>query len=366
MKDTTRRVGQGPAEAASGIRVVSGPPAADRSSVLDEELVRTVMVDSSGEAMPPLDGATRWLSSPPLSKADLRGRVVLVNFWTYSCINWIRTLPHLRAWWDAYRDSGLVVIGVHTPEFDFEHDPDRVRRATRAFDIGYPIAVDDQYAVWDAFANDYWPASYFVDAEGCIRHHRFGEGDELRSEAVIRRLLQEAGTLDAGLPPVSVVPAGVEAPADWGSLRSPETYLGYARATNLASPSGLMLDRPHAYEPPSRLHRDHWALTGVWVMGPQALAPAAAGGRIAYRHHSRDVHLVMGPAAPGAPVRFRVTLDGGAPRDAHGLDVDEGGYGTVTEHRLHQLVRQPGPVDDRTFEIEFLDPGVQAYVFTFG
>jgi thiol-disulfide isomerase/thioredoxin len=317
--------------------------------------------------MPSLDGATQWLNSPPLTAASLRGKVVLVDFWTYTCINWLRTLPYVRAWAHKYADHGLVVIGVHTPEFDVEHDLDNVRRAVTDLHVDYPVAVDNDYAVWTAFDNHYWPALYFADAQGQIRHHRFGEGDYEQSEMVLQQLLTEAGTsgdLDHDL--VAVDPTGVEVAADWDSLWSPENYLGYERTENFASPDGAVFDAPHAYAAPARLRLNHWALAGAWTVRRQAVVLDQAGGRLAYRFHARDLHLVMGPAAPGSPVRFRVQLDGQPPEAAHGADVDEQGDGVVTEPRLHQLLRQPGPITERTFEVTFLDPGVHAYAFTFG
>jgi thiol-disulfide isomerase/thioredoxin len=316
--------------------------------------------------MPSLDSATGWLNSPPLTAADLRGHVVLINFWTYTCINWLRTLPYLRTWADKYEDQGLLVIGVHTPEFDVEHDLDNVRRATKDLRIDYPVAIDNDYAIWNAFGNRYWPAFYFVDAQGQIRHHRFGEGDYEMSEMILQQLLTEAGSSGIGHELVSVDPGGVEAAADWANLQSPENYLGYERTENFASPDGAVLDTPHVYAAPTRLRLNHWALAGNWTVHRQAVALHRAGGRIVYRFHARDLHLVMGPAAPETPVRFRVLIDGQPPGAAHGTDIDDQGNGTVTEPRLHQLIRQPGPVTERTFEVVFLDPGVQAYAFTFG
>jgi thiol-disulfide isomerase/thioredoxin len=316
--------------------------------------------------LPSLAGASGWLNSPPLTAMDLRGRVVLVNFWTYTCINWLRQLPYLRAWAEKYQGDGLVVLGVHTPEFDVEHDLDNVRRAVTELRVDYPVAIDNDYAIWDAFNNRYWPALYFVDAHGRIRHHRFGEGDYEQSEAIIQRMLTEAGTGRIGHELVSVDAGGVEAAADWDSLWSPENYLGYGRTENFASSNGAVLDTPHGYAAPARLGLNHWALSGDWTVNRQAIVLNQAEGRIRYRFHARDLHLVMAPAGPGSPVRFRVHIDEQPPGAAHGADVDEQGNGTLTDPRLYQLVRQPGPVSDRTFEITFLDPGVQAYAFTFG
>jgi thiol-disulfide isomerase/thioredoxin len=317
-------------------------------------------------SMPSLDGATEWLNSRPLTEADLRGNVVLVQFWTYTCINWLRTLAYVRAWAGKYKDDGLVVLGVHTPEFDFERDLDNVRRAAKDLRVDYPVAVDNDYAIWSAFANHYWPALYFVDAQGRIRHHRFGEGDYDQSEMVLQQLLAAAGARDISRDLVAVDAPGVEAAADWDSLRSPENYLGYERTDNFASPDGAVLDARYVYTAPARLRLNHWALAGAWTVKPQAAALDEPDGRIAYRFHARDLHLVMGPAARGAAVRFRVRLDGEPPGGAHGADVDDQGNGTVREPRLYQLIRQPGPVSERTLEIAFVDPGVEAYAFTFG
>jgi thiol-disulfide isomerase/thioredoxin len=316
--------------------------------------------------LPSLSGATGWLNSPPLTAAGLRGRVVLVNFWTYTCINWLRQLPYVRAWAEKYQGDGLVVLGVHTPEFDVERDLDNVRRAVKDLRVDYPVVIDNDYVIWDAFGNRYWPALYFVDAQGRIRHHRFGEGDYEQSEAIIQRLLTEAGIGRIGHELVLVDAGGVEAAADWDSLWSPENYLGYGRTENFASSNGAVLDTPHGYAAPARLGLNHWALSGDWTVNRQAIVLDQAEGRILYRFHARDLHLVMAPAGPGSPVRFRVYLDEQPPGAAHGADVDEQGNGTLTDPRLYQLIRQPGPITDRTFEITFLDPGVQAYAFTFG
>ena len=317
-------------------------------------------------AMPSLDGATEWLNSPSLTAAGLRGRVVLVDFWTYTCINWLRTLPYLRAWADKYQQHGLVVIGVHTPEFDFEHDLDNVRRAATDLRVDYPVVIDNDYRIWDAFANHYWPALYFVDAQGQIRHHHFGEGDYEQSEMVVQRLLIDAGADGIGQDLVSVDARGVEAAADWDSLWSPENYLGSERSESFASPDGAVLGTRHVYAAPARLRLNHWALSGDWTVQRLAVVLNEADGGIVYRFHARDLHLVMAPATRGTPVRFSVRIDGEAPGAGHGADVDDQGHGTVTDPRLYQLIRQPGPISERTFEITFLDPGVQAYAFTFG
>ena len=309
--------------------------------------------------MPSLGGAAGWLDAAPLGPAELRGQVVLVNFWTLTCINWLRQEPYVRAWSQAYRDAGLVVIGVHTPEFSFEHDIDHVRRATRERAIDYPVAVDNDYAIWDAFANHYWPALYFVDADGIIRDQHFGEGRYEQSERVIQRLLGVERAL------VSVEGLGVEAEADWDNLRTPETYLGYGRSERLASPGGVAFDERRAYEPPEHLPFGHWALAGEWTIGSENVLLDQAGGSIAYRFHARDVHLVLSPGARD-PIPFRVHLDGEAPGPSHGVDVDEDGNGLLRDGRLYQLVRHHDAVRERTAEITFLEPGAEAYVFTFG
>jgi thiol-disulfide isomerase/thioredoxin len=316
--------------------------------------------------LPGFDGANGWLNSPPLTAAELGGRVVLVNFWTYTCINWLRTLPYLRAWAQKYQDHGLVVVGVHTPEFDFEHDLDNVRRQVTGLGVEYPVAVDNDYRIWNGFDNHYWPACYFVDAQGQIRHHRFGEGDYEMSEMALQQLLSEAGSGASDQDLVSVDARGVEVAADWASLRSPENYLGYERTDNFVAPNGSLLDTSYAYAAPPQLALNHWALSGDWTAQRQRIVLNQPGGRILDRFQARDLHLVMAPPAPGSPVRFRVHLDGQPPGAAHGVDVDEQGNGSVGDPRLYQLIRQPGPVSDHTVEITFLDPGVQAYAFTFG
>jgi len=316
--------------------------------------------------MPPLDGATQWLNSPPLSAAQLRGKVVLVDFWTYSCINCLRTLPYVKAWADKYRASGLVVIGVHTPEFAFEKDVGNVKRAVSDLKVDYPVAIDDNYKIWRAFNNEYWPAHYFIDAKGQIRAHHFGEGDYAGSEQEIRELLTEAGAKD--LPPglVQDTGKGAEAAPSTGDVQSPETYVGYDRAQGFASPGDPVMDQPHHYTVGRGLGQNEWALDGTWTLGAEHTDLNQAGGAIAYRFHARDLHLVLGPSADGKPVRFQVTIDGAAPGANHGADTDANGNGTVTEQRLYQLIRQSGPITDHTFEIRFLDPGVRAYAFTFG
>jgi thiol-disulfide isomerase/thioredoxin len=309
--------------------------------------------------MPAFGGATEWLNSEPLGPAELRGHAVLVNFWTLTCINWLRQEPYVRAWSQAYRNDGLVVIGVHTPEFSFEHEIGRVQRATEERDIDYPVAVDNDYAIWRAFANHYWPALYFVDADGIIRDQHFGEGRYERSERVIQRLLGVEREL------VRVEGLGVEAEADWGHLRTPETYLGYERSENFASPDGAAFDERRAYELPGRLRINHWALAGEWTIGRESVVLGRAGGSIAYRLHARDAHLVLSPGTR-EPIPFRVQLDGEAPGPSHGVDVDEEGQGVLRDGRLYQLVREHDAVRERTLQITFLEPGAEAYVFTFG
>jgi len=315
--------------------------------------------------LPAFEGATGWLNSPPLTDRELRGKVVLVNFWTYTCINWLRQLPYVRAWAEKYSGQGLVVIGVHTPEFSFEHDGDNVGWAVQDTRIGYPVAIDSDYAIWRAFDNHYWPALYVADVQGRIRHHHFGEGEYQRSEMIIQQLLVEAG-FGTSQGVVSVDARGVEAPADWATLRSPENYTGYGRTENFASAGGVVPEEPGSYMIPAKLRLNHWALAGNWTMEQEATRLNTGNGQIAYRFHARDVNLVMGPAASGTSVRFQVNLDGSPPRAAQGIDVNADGDGTVVEQRLYQLIRQDGLVTEHTFEITFLDPDVEAYVFTFG
>ena len=316
--------------------------------------------------LPGFEGATGWLNSPPLSPADLRGKVVLVDFWTYTCINWLRTLGYVRAWAEKYEGQGLVVVGVHTPEFPFERDIDNVRWAVKDMTVEYPVALDSDYAVWRAFSNRYWPAVYIADAEERIRHHQFGEGGYEECERVIQQLLREAGRDGVGDDLVSVADDGFEAQADWTNLESPETYLGYEQTQNFASPGGAELDEARSYVVPDRLRLNQWALSGDWTIERGASVLNGADGQIAFRFHARDVHLVMGPRSPGTSVPFRVLVDGEPPGAAHGLDVDQQGHGTVVQQRLYQLIRERGSITDRTFEITFLDPGAEAYAFTFG
>jgi thiol-disulfide isomerase/thioredoxin len=316
--------------------------------------------------LPSFTGAIQWINSPPLTPESLRGKVVLVDFWTYTCINWQRQEPYVRAWADKYKDKGLVVIGVHTPEFEFEKKPDNIRAGVEMFRVTYPVAVDSDYGVWNAFANQYWPAIYVADAKGNIRYHHFGEGEYERTEAVIQELLREAGYATVGSDLAKPDPRGSEVSADWGNLKSSETYLGTGQAEGFASPGGAVTGKRRTYSAPSSLRLNRWALAGDWTITPAAATVEKANGRIVYRFHARDVHLVMGPSVAGKSMRYRVRIDGQPPGNAHGADVDDQGNGTVTGQRLYQLVRQQQPIADRTFEIEFLDAGVEAYVFTFG
>jgi thiol-disulfide isomerase/thioredoxin len=338
---------------------------AEDKRVVQQMTPAAVRLPIEGE-LPSLGSATEWLNSQPLKAAGLRGKVVLIDFWTYTCINWLRTLPYVRAWAEKYKNQGLVVIGVHAPEFAFEKNIDNVRRAAKDMRVDYPIAIDSDHTIWRAFKNEYWPALYFVDAQGRIRHHHFGEGEYERAERIIQQLLAEAGVGAVSRELVSVNARGAEAGADWQNLKSPENYVGYERTENFASPGGAVLDKRRVYAVPARLKLNHWALSGDWTMQKQATVLNKANGRIAYRFHARDLHLVMGPAARGTAVRFRVLIDGQPPAAAHGIDVDDKGNGTVAEQRLYQLIRQPKPIADRQFEIEFLDSGVEAFAFTFG
>ncbi|MBO3273795.1 cytochrome c biogenesis protein DipZ [Pseudomonas schmalbachii] len=316
--------------------------------------------------LPSLGGAVEWLNSPPLSAESLRGKVVLVDFWTYSCINCLRALPYVKAWADKYRDQGLVVIGVHAPEFAFERDVGNVTKAMRKLGIDYPVAIDNDYAIWRAFDNQYWPAHYFIDANGRIRHHHFGEGEYEQSERVIQQLLRESGAQKVAAGLIDVRAEGVQQAADMQQMRSPETYLGYDRAENFASSGAVVPDEPGSYRAPAQPALNQWGLEGSWTIEPERAVLEGRSGRIVYRFQARDLHLVLGPGPDGKPVRFRVTIDGKAPGDAHGSDVAPDGSGTITEQRLYQLVRQPGEIAERTFSIEFLDPEVAAYAFTFG
>ncbi|MGJ7556117.1 cytochrome c biogenesis protein DipZ [Variovorax sp. RB3P1] len=315
---------------------------------------------------PSLAGATEWINSPPLTPEALRGKVVLVDFWTYSCINCLRTLPYVRAWAEKYKDAGLVVLGVHSPEFAFEKRSANVRKATKDLGIDFPVALDNDFRIWRGFDNQAWPAFYFIDAQGRIRHHQFGENRYDKAEQIIQQLLAEAGQRN--------LPAGVVAPKGQGTQAAPgselamsgETYVGAERATGFASPGGLVSGRAHVYQSPASLRTNQWAFTGDWTVGPERAVSNHANGRIAYRFQARDLHLVLGPAADGKPVRFRVLVDGKPPLENHGADTDEEGYGIIEAQKLYQLVRQATNANDRLFEIEFLDGGAQAYAFTFG
>ena len=311
-------------------------------------------------------GAVEWLNSRPLNATELRGKVVLVEFWTYTCVNWLRTLPYVRAWAKKYKDKGLVVIGVHAPEFGFERNIANIRRAITGFGIEYPVAVDSNYVIWNAFENEYWPALYFIDAQGRIRHTHFGEGDYAVSEHIIQQLLAEAGHNDIETALVSVDPRGLEVAADWDDERSSETYLGYERTERFASPGGIRPNERHAYEIPSNLELNRWALSGTWTIEKEAVVSGEAGGIVTYRFHARDVNLIMGPRTVGASIRFRVLVDRQPPGAAHGADVDANGFGAVSEQRTYQLIRQARPILDRQVEIQFLAPDAELYDFTFG
>ena len=320
---------------------------------------------SNEGGFPSLDGATHWLNSPPLTPAGLSGRVVLVNFCTYTCINWLRTLPYVRAWAERYRDDGLVMIGAHTPEFTFEHDLANVEEMLAAMHVNWPIAVDNDYAVWNAFANHYWPALYFIDADGRIRHHRFGEGDYEASERVLQELLRETGAdVDDAL--AAVEAEGPEVEAAWGDLESAETYLGYDRTVGFASPGGMAPKERHVYPSAVHLGPNQWALAGDWTVDTDRVHLNEAGGRIEFSFHARDVHLVMGPPERGAAIPFRVMIDGETPGDSAGSDISDDGAGVLSQQRMYQLVRQSGPIFDRVFSIEFLAAGAEAFAFTFG
>ena len=328
---------------------------------------RDASVERSVEGrLPSLDGATDWLNTPPLTSEGLRGRVVVVDFLTYTCINWLRTLPYIRAWAETYADRGVVVLGVHTPEFPFERDLDNVRRALAEMHVDFPIAVDSNYGVWQAFDNRYWPALYFVDADGNIRHHRFGEGDYEHSETVIQELVAEAGVADLERDLVSVAGQGPETEADWDDLDSPETYLGYERTENLDAPAGVAPDEPHTYALSDTMGLNHWGLAGDWTLRAGSVHLNEPNGRIAFRFHARDVHLVMGPATRDAAIPFQVFIDGRPLDEANGSDVDARGSGMLDFPRMYQLIRQRGPIKDRTFEIEFSEAGAEGFCFTFG
>ena len=337
-------------------------------------LVRSIahwLADDSGELpfegrLASFDGATGWLNSEPLTPQTLRGRVVLVDFWTYTCVNWLRTLPYLRAWAAKYQDAGLTVVGVHTPEFGFEGDIANVIAQSRNLGVEYPVAVDSDYRVWGDFANHFWPAVYIADPEGLIRHHHFGEGEYAQTEMVIQRLLLDAGAQDLDQDLVAVEPRGLEVAADWQTLRSPETYLGYGQSSGFASEAAAAFDQAHLYAAASRLPLNSWDLSGNWTVARHAAGLNESGGRIAFQFHARDVNLVMGPRVAGTAIPFRISLDGQVVEGAHGSDVDADGLGIVRDQNTYQLIRQSGHIGDRLFEIEFLEAGVEAYCFTFG
>jgi cytochrome c biogenesis protein CcdA/thiol-disulfide isomerase/thioredoxin len=342
-------------------KTASGPSMTKQATPSDEANAELPVEDLT----PSLAGAQEWLNSPPLSLEALKGKVVLVDFWTYSCINCLRSIPYVRAWAEKYRDHGLVVIGVHAPEFAFERNVANVKNAIATLKIGYPVAIDNEYKIWRSFENEYWPAHYFIDGNGKVRHHHFGEGEYDESEQIIQKMLKDAGNKNVPTGIVSVNASGAEAASDAGDVKSPETYVGYDRGNHFVSPGGAVADKDHTYaagEP----QLNEWSLTGNWTVGPERAQLDEKDGSIVYRFHARDLHLVLGPSAEGSQIRFRVTIDGKAPGDAHGMDTDAEGNGVVTTQRLYQLVRAPGTVADRTFEIRFLDPGVQAYAFTFG
>ncbi len=347
--------------------MMSGNPAA----MSGDSMAMAMKPNGAGEQlpvegqMPPLDGAVQWLNSSPLTTEQLKGKVVLVDFWTYSCINCLRAIPYVKAWAEKYKDQGLVVIGVHSPEFAFEKNVDNVKKAISDLGITYPVAVDNDYAIWRAFDNEYWPAHYFIDAKGQVRHHHFGEGDYDQSERIIQQLLAEAGKTGVSSDIVDVKATGAEAASDAANVQSPETYVGYQRSENFVDDKGTVNDAAHDYVAATP-KLNEWGLTGNWTVGSEQATLNAADGTIYYRFHARDLHLVLGPGADGKPVRFKVTVDGKAPDDGHGADTDADGNGTVTGQRLYQLVREAGPVGDHTFDIHFLDPGVQAFAFTFG
>jgi thiol-disulfide isomerase/thioredoxin len=330
-----------------------------------QQLACAALTERNEGALPSLSGATQWLNSPPLTPAGLRGKVLLVDFWTYTCVNWLRTLPYVRAWADKYRDEGLVVIGAHTPEFPFEKDIENVRWAAKDMDVSYPIAVDSDYGVWRAFDNNYWPAAYVADVNGHIRFHHFGEGAYDEIERVIQRLLRDSGrTTDNQL--VRVNPRGLEVAANYRTLRSPESYLGYERSEVFASPGDAVRDAPRVYTVPTNLALNQWALAGDWTVKGRAAVLNESNGRIVYRFHARDVNLIMGVPQGSQPVRFTVKVDGKPPGAAHGTDIDDRGNGTAARQRTYQLVRQQNAITDREFEIQFAEPGVEAFCFTFG
>jgi thiol-disulfide isomerase/thioredoxin len=318
------------------------------------------------DSIPALDGAVQWLNSPPLTREELRGHVVVIDFWTYSCINCLREMPYVQAWADKYKNQGLVVIGVHAPEFAFEKNVANVQKATGDLKITFPVAIDNNYAIWRGFDNEYWPAEYFIDVKGQVRHHEFGEGDYDTSERVIQQLLADAGQANVPGGLATVNASGVQAAADMDDVNSGETYIGFQRAANFASPGGFTRSVPHDYGAPGAPRLNQWGLSGNWTVSPEYATLNAPGGGIVFHFHARDLHLVMGPTSGGGPIHFNVSIDGAPPAENHGVDTDTRGQGVVTDQRLYQLVRQSGSVADHTFEIQFLNPGIQAYSFTFG
>jgi thiol-disulfide isomerase/thioredoxin len=317
-------------------------------------------------AGPSFDGATGWLNTHPLSISGFRGKVLLVDFCTYTCINWRRTLPYVRAWASKYKDQGLVVIGIHTPEFSFEYKPENVNNTISQMNIGYPVAADNNYDIWNSFQNHYWPALYLIDTKGNIAFQKFGEGDYENIEVQIQKLLKETNVKNIPTDLVALQPQGFEVSADWDNLQSPENYLGYDRSEGFASPEKILPDKQISFSQPALLKLNQWALSGLWMMGKENVRLSIGQGKIIYRFHARDLHLIMGMGLGGHGVKFRVLIDGQAPKDAHGLDIDSEGYGTVKEHRMYQFIRQKGTVIDREFQIEFFETGVEAFDFTFG
>ena len=369
------RLSPGATSAGNLANPLANPTANPRANTPADELVAKAsdpIITSTQAALPvegeipSLSGAVGWLNSPPLSADSLRGKVVIVNFWTYSCINCLRTLPYVKAWAKKYQDQGLVVVGVHTPEFAFEHDVANVKRATHDLNVDYPVAIDNDYAIWRAFGNQYWPAFYVVDAQGRIRYHQFGEGEYAKSEQVIQQLLREAGHPNVPSTTINAKATGTQVASDQADMLSDETYVGYAKSEGFASPEKVLPDETRTYTAPVSASLNNWSLEGPWKIGAEQAQLAGASGKIVYRFHARDLHLVLGPAPDGKPIRFRVSIDGAAPGSSHGTDVAADGSGTIDGVRLYQLVRQTGPVRDRTFTIEFLDPGATAYAFTFG
>jgi thiol-disulfide isomerase/thioredoxin len=315
--------------------------------------------------VPSLQGATGWVNSAPLDASSLRGKVVVFDFWTYTCINWMRTAPYVRTWAEKYKQHGLMVIGVHSPEFAFEREPDRVRKFTKDMDLVYPIAIDSEHAIWRAFHNQYWPALYIADGKGRIRYEKFGEGDYDKAEAMIVQLLRENGAV-IDTPASAPVGQGPEAPADWLNLKTPETYIGYARSERFDSRGNLLPSVRHDYAAPRQLRNNEWGLSGPWTVASEYARSDASNARVMFRFHARDVHLVMGPTAPDRPVRIRVLVDGKAPGESHGSDIDADGMGVVWEHRMYQLIRQTRAIEFRDVEVQFFDRGVEIYAFTFG